>query len=243
MARAAARRRDGSRPERPHHRRRLGMDAVATGPDRRLRRALRKGEARSGGRRPRMGRRLPSPPGARRGRHADQADGDVLPFQGLRIIGARIEGDVDLEDARVAVPIKIVASRVDGSVTLSRIRTEAVISLERSRIGGDLAAAGLRADADLLASGTTVTGDVDLTEADVTRLVDFTNAKVWVRSRRTRSARTATSTSTRTSTRPSTRTAPAGRPSPRGSRCGVRPWVVRWRSTGARSAARSTRTR
>ena len=40
---------------------------------------------------------------------------DAVPFAGVRITGARIVGDVDLENAKLTRPILIVDSRIEGT--------------------------------------------------------------------------------------------------------------------------------
>jgi hypothetical protein len=45
---------------------------------------------------------------------------DAVPFEGVRIVGARIVGDVDLENAKLIRPMEIFASRIEGAITLRR---------------------------------------------------------------------------------------------------------------------------
>jgi hypothetical protein len=54
---------------------------------------------------------------------------EAVPRAGVQITGARIVGDIDLENAKLTRPIKIVASRLEGAIDLSRGRTDSLIAL------------------------------------------------------------------------------------------------------------------
>ena len=54
---------------------------------------------------------------------------EAVPFAGVRIKGARIVGDVDLENAKLIRPIEIVGSRIEGAINLVRARTDSWIVL------------------------------------------------------------------------------------------------------------------
>jgi hypothetical protein len=60
-----------------------------------------------------------------------------VPFEGVRITGARIVGKVELGDAKLTRPIEITDSRIEGEITLEHAHTDSLISLEGSLIGGD----------------------------------------------------------------------------------------------------------
>jgi hypothetical protein len=49
---------------------------------------------------------------------------DAVPFEGVRIAGARIVGDVYLVNAKLIPPIAIVYSRIEGEFNLFNARTE-----------------------------------------------------------------------------------------------------------------------
>jgi hypothetical protein len=75
---------------------------------------------------------------------------EAVPFAGVRIKGARIIGDVDLENAKLIRPIAIVGSRIEGAINLIRARTDSLIWLDGSLMKGAFAADGLHAENDLL---------------------------------------------------------------------------------------------
>jgi hypothetical protein len=68
---------------------------------------------------------------------------DAVPFEGVRIAGARIVGDVDFENAKLIRPIEIFASRIEGAIKLSHARTDSLILLDGSLMDGALTADSL----------------------------------------------------------------------------------------------------
>jgi uncharacterized protein YjbI with pentapeptide repeats len=100
-----------------------------------------------------------------------------VPFAGVRIKGARIVDDVDLENAKLIRPIEISASRIENTIKLNHARTDSLIVLEGSLMNGTFAADSLRAESDLFLhngvvfksamslNGAKIDGDVDMTGA------------------------------------------------------------------------------
>jgi len=78
---------------------------------------------------------------------------DSVPPAGVRIGGARIVGDTDLENAKLIRPIEIVISRVEGGIMLDHAHADSLIRLDGSVIAGDFTAKGLHAESDLLGYG------------------------------------------------------------------------------------------
>jgi hypothetical protein len=102
---------------------------------------------------------------------------DEVPFAGVQITGARILGDVDLENAKLVRPIEIVESRVEGAIYLIRARTDSLILLDGSLINGDFTADGLHAESDLsMTDGAAFKSDVSLIGAKIDRDVDMSRA-------------------------------------------------------------------
>jgi hypothetical protein len=102
---------------------------------------------------------------------------EAVPFAGVRITGARIVKDIDLENAKLIGPIEIVASRMEGAINLRRARTDSSIVLDGSLMNGTLAADGLHGESDLsLANGATFKSDVNLNGAKIDGDVDMTGA-------------------------------------------------------------------
>ena len=74
---------------------------------------------------------------------------EAVPFAGVRITGARIVGDVDLENAKLIRPVAIFGSRIEGAIKLSHARTDSVMQLDGSLMIRAFAADGLHAESDL----------------------------------------------------------------------------------------------
>jgi cytoskeletal protein CcmA (bactofilin family) len=102
-----------------------------------------------------------------------------VPFAGVQIANAQIEGDLNLENAKLIRPIKISGSRVDGTITLRHVRTDSIISFDSSLLNGDFNAGGLRSESDLyLNGGTTFNGRLELNSATINSDVDMTGANI-----------------------------------------------------------------
>jgi hypothetical protein len=106
---------------------------------------------------------------------------DGLPLSGrrLEVVGAFVEGRVDLGDAQIGgslwfyrcrfdSPLLLDAARVAGAVTLAGCRLAALMA-EGCTVAGDLAVhAGTRADDELRLSRARIGGDLDATRLDLT---------------------------------------------------------------------------
>ena len=104
---------------------------------------------------------------------------DAVPFAGIRITGAQIVGDINLENAKLTRAIEISGSRIEGTITLRRARTDSVISLASSLLGGDFDAAGLHSKSDLyLRDGATLNGRLYLRSAKINSAVDLRGASI-----------------------------------------------------------------
>jgi uncharacterized protein YjbI with pentapeptide repeats len=102
---------------------------------------------------------------------------DAVPFEGVRIKGARIAGDVDLENAKLIRPIEIFGSRIEGAINLRRARTDSLVWLDGSLMIGTFAADGLHAESKLfLRHGAVFKSYVRLTGASFEGNVDMTGA-------------------------------------------------------------------
>jgi uncharacterized protein YjbI with pentapeptide repeats len=104
---------------------------------------------------------------------------EAVPFGGVRIKGARIVGNIELEGAKPNRPIEIVASRIEGSVNLRRVHTENFISFDGSMISNGFDAEGLHSESDLsLGDGAVFMDDVSLKAAKIDGRVDMDGARV-----------------------------------------------------------------
>ena len=102
-----------------------------------------------------------------------------VPFGGVRIKGARIIGNIELEGANPIRPIEIVGSRIEGAVNLRRVRTESFISFDGSVIRDAFDAEGLRSESDLsLGNGAVFMDDVSLKAAKIDGRIDMDGASV-----------------------------------------------------------------
>jgi uncharacterized protein YjbI with pentapeptide repeats len=103
---------------------------------------------------------------------------EAIPFAGIQIKGARIVGDLDLENAKLIRSISILASRIEGEVNLVRARTDSLIWLEGSRMSGQFNAYGLRSENDLwLRNGSVFKSEVSLNGAKIDGRVELTGAR------------------------------------------------------------------
>jgi hypothetical protein len=99
---------------------------------------------------------------------------DAVPFAGIRIAGARIVGDVDLDNAKLIRPVEITSSRIEGAIALDHARTDSLISLAGSLTKGNFVADRLKSGSDVFLgnsaafksnvrlNGANVDGDVDM---------------------------------------------------------------------------------
>jgi uncharacterized protein YjbI with pentapeptide repeats len=102
---------------------------------------------------------------------------EAVPFAGVRIKGARIAEDIDLENAKLIRPIEIFGSRIEGAIKLNHARTDSSIQLDGSLMNGAFAADSLHAESDLfLGNGTTFNRDVSLNGAKIDGFVNMIGA-------------------------------------------------------------------
>jgi len=93
---------------------------------------------------------------------------DDVPREGVRLVGVRVVGDLDLEDAEVKHPLWIQASRIDGSLNLRRAELDKLLLLDRTRVTGALVGDGLRAQEGIfLRDHADVKGEVLLADARI----------------------------------------------------------------------------
>jgi uncharacterized protein YjbI with pentapeptide repeats len=89
------------------------------------------------------------------------------PFAGVRIDGARIVDDIELENARLIRSISILGSRIEGAINMVRARTDSLIWLGGLLVNGRFDAVGLRSESDLLLSGSVFKNEVNLNGAKI----------------------------------------------------------------------------
>jgi uncharacterized protein YjbI with pentapeptide repeats len=103
---------------------------------------------------------------------------EKLPFAGVQIAGARIIGDVKLEDTKFIRPIKICNSRIEGEFNLDHAQTDSLISLNESVMTGNFLAEGLHAESDLFLNGAAFRREVNLSYAKIKGHIDMTAVSV-----------------------------------------------------------------
>jgi hypothetical protein len=101
---------------------------------------------------------------------------EAMPRAGVRIDGARIVGDVDLENAKLVRAIAISGSRIEGEINLRHARTDSLILLADSLMNGTFDAVGLHAESDLLLAYTAFKSAVTLNRAKIDGLVNMVGA-------------------------------------------------------------------
>lgn len=102
---------------------------------------------------------------------------EEVPFAGVQISGARIVGDVDLENAQLIRLIAIANSRIEGAINLRRARTDSFIWLHGSLMKGTFDGESLHSASVLFLrdgavfksavhlNGAIIDGNVELTDA------------------------------------------------------------------------------
>lgn len=99
-----------------------------------------------------------------------------IPFSGVSIVGARIEGDIDLRYARLEHPFLIGQSRVENGVDLTGARSNSPVGLVRSQIAGSFSAGQFHGERALDLRGSTLKQDVSLEGATIGANLDLTEA-------------------------------------------------------------------
>jgi hypothetical protein len=104
---------------------------------------------------------------------------EAVPYGGVLIDGVWIDGDLDLENAKLVRAVTLVDSRVEGKIILQRARTDSLISLIGTFVAGEFNGNGLQSGSDLLLrSGSTFAQRVALRGAKIGGLVDLSGATV-----------------------------------------------------------------
>jgi hypothetical protein len=103
---------------------------------------------------------------------------EAIPFAGIQIKGARIVGELDLENAKLIRSIAILASRIEDKINLVRARTDSLIWLEGSLMNGLFDASSLHSESDLwLLKGSVFKSEVNLFSAKIDGGVKLTGAR------------------------------------------------------------------
>lgn len=104
---------------------------------------------------------------------------DAIPFEGVRITGARIVGpQINLESAKLIRAIEIVYSRIEGSIRLKNVHTDSLIKLDGSVVNDDIVADSLHSESDLSLDGAAVKRTVSLSFAKINGVVNLNSASI-----------------------------------------------------------------
>jgi hypothetical protein len=100
--------------------------------------------------------------------------GSDVPREGVRIEGARIDGNLDLTAATIGHEVSIVGSRLDGGISLTRAVLDGRLMLDGTRITGLFDGRRLHAQSDLLMRyGGDAKGQVVLVDAKIDGNLDL----------------------------------------------------------------------
>lgn len=103
---------------------------------------------------------------------------EATPLEGVNILGARIVGDLHLENVRLLRAIVIAESLIDGAIMLGQARTESLFAVAGSLVTGRFNASSFHSESELFLSGTKFKSDVVLISAKVVDDFEATGASV-----------------------------------------------------------------
>jgi hypothetical protein len=92
-----------------------------------------------------------------------------VPYAGVNIIGARIQGDIDLRSAKLDRAFIVDNSRIENDINLTGARTDSVIGFVGSRVAGDVRAELFHAELSLRLYHTKFNKGVRLNNAKIDR--------------------------------------------------------------------------
>ena len=101
----------------------------------------------------------------------------AVPPEGIRVVGATFDGDVDLPDAVFVRFLGIFDSKVSGKSVLSRLRTPATIAFIRSTFEDDFSLASASIGGSLNMTDSTF-GDVAVKTAEIAGAVSMNGSRV-----------------------------------------------------------------
>jgi len=99
-----------------------------------------------------------------------------VPFAGVTIIGARIEGDIDLRNAKLDRALFVAQCRIENDIDLEAARTDSVLELHGSRVAGSFTADQFHSERSLRLDDSEFKQSVSLNFAKIDGLLDMTGA-------------------------------------------------------------------
>jgi hypothetical protein len=86
----------------------------------------------------------------------------------VRLRGVRIDGTIDLADAKISAEVSVHASRIEGNLNLDGSHLDLVLSLSGSTLGGDFSAPRMHSESDILfVNQAAIEGEVSLVGANI----------------------------------------------------------------------------
>jgi hypothetical protein len=103
---------------------------------------------------------------------------DAIPYPGVQIDGALIDGNLDLENTRLTREAWLFNSRIEGGILLRRARSDSVIGLVGMFVAGDVTADGLQSTSDVLMTDSSGFQSVSLRGAKIGGQIVLVGARV-----------------------------------------------------------------
>ncbi len=103
----------------------------------------------------------------------DSALRDSIGYNGVDSRNARIDGDVNLDSAKIDRALRIANSRFEGAISLGKAHAASALDLQGSLILGSLNAAEFQSESDFELDGTTIMGALDLGSAVIAGYADL----------------------------------------------------------------------
>lgn len=101
-----------------------------------------------------------------------------VPSAGVVIVGARIEGGIDLQNTRLERSLVLRQCRIEGGINLDAARTDSVVEIVGSQISGAFAAPRFRSEPGLTLRDSEFKWSVSLVGARIDGLLDMDGASV-----------------------------------------------------------------
>jgi uncharacterized protein YjbI with pentapeptide repeats len=99
-----------------------------------------------------------------------------VPFVGVTISGARIEGDIDFQLAKLDRSLLIAQSRIENDINFDGARTDSLIGFAESRIAGRFSAKEFRSELSLVLVASKFRQNASLNSAKIDGRVDMSGA-------------------------------------------------------------------
>jgi uncharacterized protein YjbI with pentapeptide repeats len=99
---------------------------------------------------------------------------EQVPFSGISVVGARVEGDIDLSRMKLDRLFSIARSRIENDIHLDGARTDSDVSIVESRVAGNFSATQLHSEMSLLFGESAFKQQGSLNHAKIDGYLDMT---------------------------------------------------------------------